>query len=902
MMNLVGDLASVTRDNGRRRFLIPLSEAGGDPSWVNLVGGKAYNLGCLARAGFLVPPGFCLTVEACGYFLSANGLTSEIQGIIDTPGCTNVEKAVLIQQAVLSAELPTDLEETILTAYRGLASGAGLSAVAVRSSALAEDGEEASFAGQHDTFLNVSSGSDLIERVKQCWASQWTARATSYRKRLPAAGRDELAVLVQEMLTAERSGVIFTVNPVTGVAEIVVEATQGSGQNLVSGTLSPERFILDRCTREVIEKTSGSSAEAMDTEQVQELARLALEIEGYFGFPQDVEWAQCRGQTYLLQSRPVTATDNPSYISAEGQVDMARLLAQAEKSGVEIWTDDNVGEVFPYVVTPLSWSVLEPMGNQAFRTVLRWVGVHSYPQAGLFGRFYGRVYFNQSQFQWLIARFYPSRLGRAGSGARLARWLKAAVALAETGFRAIVWLLILPRRADRMLKAIPDDLSREPDPQELDLERLWAKIGDWQQAGRRVMEVHLAVTIFASLLYTLLDKLVSSWREGAPGQPGGSVQTAHLVAGLPGMKSAEIGRDLAALAAEISTQPGMNALFMSSSPESLTRLVEDLPAETGFASALKDFLDKHGHASFNEFELAAPRWREELGYVLSALVGRLNVKGEEDQVGFTRTDRSEEAQQQRRRQACQEMRRQLGVGLRRLVFEFLLGQAQVYSLARENLKYTFVMAHGHLRELYLSLADHLVSQEKLVDASELFYLTRAEISALLRDEIIPEDLATIIKRRRTEHESDLAHQEVLPRVIEQGLDGSLRPMAFSQANSESEPNGEASGSMIYRGVAGSAGVAAGRARVILDPAGSAQLEPGEILIARSTNPAWSPLLLSAGALVTEIGGLLSHGAIVAREFGLPAVLDVKGVTQHIRTGQYLVVDGNTGTVRVLAEE
>jgi pyruvate,water dikinase len=258
-------------------------------------------------------------------------------------------------------------------------------------------------------------------------------------------------------------------------------------------------------------------------------------------------------------------------------------------------------------------------------------------------------------------------------------------------------------------------------------------------------------------------------------------------------------------------------------------------------------------------------------------------------------------QEAMRQRAAQTLRRQLRWNPRRPFFEILLRWTRRYSVDRENLKQTFVMIHGYLRRLYLALADHLVERGALAEADDLFYLTRPEIHALLAGPQNRETINETIDRRRADY---LHHQDVrAPKIIEQWPDGSLRLLARPHhqgapgtVEGAEETEKEA---FTLHGVAASAGRITGFARVILDPLEAGHLQPGEILVAPSTNPAWAPLLLNAGGLITEVGGLLSHGAIVAREYGLPAVLNVRNATRTIRTGQRIAVDGCSGTVRLL---
>lgn len=880
----------------KSKYVLFLKEIPEQGDTLSRVGSKAANLGRLAQAGFPVPDGFCVTVDAYDRHISG-GVQDKVDEFVGRANMQNIEKAGLIRMAILSAGLPSEIQEDVLAAYKSLSGGETALRVAVRSSSIAEDGAGASYAGQHATYLDVCGEQELLKHIRQCWASLWTEHAASYRSRWQTVQKDGLAVIVQRMAPAEYAGVAFTVDPLTAAPEIVIEAVEGAGEALVSGRASPRRIRVDKNSYEIralsgkredgtVPKAQPSALlsalpPALPSEYARRIARLAVEVERYFGSPQDIEWALSGGSISLLQSRPITALAPAALTGEGGQVDMEALLRRAEETGAEIWTDDNVGEVFPDAVTPLTWSVLEPMGNQAFTGFLRRVGARRLPSHSLFGRFYGRVYFNQSQFQRLMSRFYPGRLSHARL--RLPGLALAAAAMLEIGARTLLWMWLLPRQADRLVEQLPKDLNRSPYPLDLEIYALWKEIERWQAYGRWAMEVHLAVTIYSALTYTLLEKLVQRWGKGA-------VETAHLVGGLPGMKSAEMGRDLAALARAAKEQPELMACLQGSGREAMGACLERLPAGDPFRFYLAEFMGNHGHASLHEFELAQPRWREDPGQVLSMLYSHLERRRPKG------LGRGHEAQATARRGAAQEMRRRVWFGPKRLFFEGLLNRAQRYSLARENVKYTFIMGHSRLRDLYLSLASRLVEHGLLDEVEDIFYVGHGEIKALMDGAIPAAEAAAFIKSRRAEYSRFRSEQAGAPKIVEQTPDGAIRLLRLPENGA-----GPLEAARRLSGVGASAGRATGRARVILDPSGAAGLEPGEILVTRAANPAWSPLMLAAGALITEIGGLLSHGAIVAREYGLPAVLNVKDATGLIKNGQVVTVDGTRGVVYLVEE-
>jgi phosphohistidine swiveling domain-containing protein len=842
------------------------------------VGGKGYTLARLAQLGYPVPPGFCLTRGALQRHLTANGLDEAAQRILEGGDSTALKA---LQRAVIESPLPSDVLDALRTGWRQL--GNEDRPLAVRSSSLMEDGQRVSFAGQHETLLDVRGEEMLTRAVKTCWASLWSDRATDYRAHLAGASSpDAMGVVVQVMVLCDWAGVAFTRDPAAHDDDcLVLEAIPGQGEALVAGKVSPRRYWMSRTTGQwTAPPAGGDSADGRPPDDlIQQVADLALRVEQALSAPQDVEWAWSGERLYLLQARPITTG---IYVS-EAMEDSRS--APSKKRSV-LWTRENVGEVVPDVITPLTWSVMDSLSNDGAHALLRRFGLPVDRSTRLFELFYGRVYLNETQLQDIFHAFYISELDRRASGGR--RWLRrlgAGAFLAQLALRTAWAFASLPGELEhfvRRLQRTADANGRgRMSATEPTLADQLGEVEHWLQVDQEGMRIHLAVTVLASLLYTLLEKLVIAWR------PSPNLPVAHLVTGLDGMQSARMGLALRDLARRVATDPEARAILMSLPTEAIPTALQQTPAGRRVWFELAAFLEQHGHSSLREFELAFPRWREAPTYVVAILQNYLQA----DQL--TSGDAVHQGQVAVRRDAERRMRRALNRGLervlptRRLLFEVVLHLAQRYSVRRENAKYHFVLAHGQLRQAYLTLADRLMAQGLLDEVSDIFFLTWAEIGILAQGKITAADRrAWVSERRRTQER----HQRLEPpAAIERLPDGQYRTTLVTPPPSAA----------TLSGLGASAGRAMGRARVVLDPACSARLEPGEILIAPTTNPAWAPLFLAAGALVTEVGGLLSHAAIVAREYGLPAVLNVPGATTRIHDGQLVMVDGETGVVQVL---
>jgi len=807
----------------------------GEPDSVDrcLLGGKGFVLSRLRRGGFPVPPGFVVTTDAYRVFLTENGLRAPVEAT-----CTE-SRVRGFRVALERASIPSSVCARVCAAYRAL----GVDEVAVRSSAVAEDRVSGSFAGQFGTLLYVSGCKQVLLAIRHCWASLWTESALSYMQRVRGHGDDPaMAVVVQAMVDAACSGVAFTLDPVSGDRDVIlVEVVAGGGGSLVAGTAVPDRYRISRSNKRARVRAIRAGFSGLD-----EVVRIAQAIEAWAGRPQDIEWAiDGRGQVRVLQARPITAAGDG------GQQVVAR------------WTRDNVGEVLPDPLTPLSWSILDPMTNSAFVKMLTRLGVRDDRDTLLFGLFHGRVYLNQTRFQGLVSRFHPSRAG-----------FRAFPQLVLTGFRALWLLWRLPGEGQAVMGNV---LACEASTDATDLaactrQGLMEHLTEWRALCARVMQVHIPITTLASVLYQAVDKMLLWWAPGV-------ASVVDVTAGTFKMYSAEAGRALAVLAGQVCEDDELCSAVLGTPVDAWEERLAETPAGRALWARLQRFLDDHGHMAAQEFELMVPRWREAPAVVFKSFQRQVRaaLRGPTVDGSLDPGD------------VALRVRQRLGV-FKRWVFGQVLRLAQTFTATRENLKYCFVIAYGHVRECYVNLASRLVHAGVLGASGDIFFLTADEINALVSAGTCPVPQAEVTTRREAwEREA----QGKPPFALEQRRDG--QTVVATSAKSGRRADG-----LLLRGVGGSAGLYTGRARVVRSPE-DADLAPGEVLVAAATNPSWAPLFTVAGALVTEIGGVLSHGAIIAREYGVPAVLNIPEATERIRTGSLITVNGSEGTVRLLEE-
>jgi pyruvate,water dikinase len=820
---------------------LPFNRIG--PNDGDAVGGKGLSLGLLASAGLPVPPGFCVTVAA---FRRARG------------------KAL--------ADLP-DLSEPLAAAYRDLGGGA----VAVRSSATAEDGAVTSFAGQQETILGVVGESAVRDAVARCWASLDTERAVAYRRKQGVSDDNlAMAVVVQRLVHAEVAGVLFTRDPLDPSGRrMLVEASWGLGEAVVSGRVTPDRFALERDSGAVLEQQVHDKAvevtangvrdvpperrsqACLDDVRLKKLAELGRRVEGFYGSPRDVEWAFAEGQFWLLQARPITVADAGERETVR-QEEIAALRARAEPTGT-VWSRFNLSESLPEP-TPMTWAITRRFmsGRGGFGLVYRDLGYDPDPsldEEGVFDLVCGRPYCNLSREARLHGRRLPLEHSFAALKADPQKALYPKPTFNPANVGCLFWVtlpFLLPwmmlhqfgalGKQLRLMETFPKrfreeilpslnaeaDAALTEDLTALDVPSLTAKLERWiQRSLYDFARDGLKPTVLAGLAMARIeDRLTPQF-----GAEDARALARGLITGVRLDPETDVGGGLRELAAG--------------------RLSRE------------EFLKRFGHRCGQEMELSHPRWSEDheaLDRQLSAF--RSGAPAAETAAWEVTLKSFEEG------------------GLPEARYKALRSEVEtLHTLLglRETAKHYLMKGHAVLRRLLLELDRRYRLQ------GGVFFLLPEELPRLAVD-----DLSALIAERR-KRRAALLRLEVPPVLFSDDLEAIGRPPA--------PPVGAAE----LKGVPLSAGVAEAPALVLDSPEGvTAPTEP-YILVCPSTDPAWVPLFVGAKGLIMETGGVLSHGAIVAREFGLPAVAGLAGVTRQLRSGQRLRVDGGSGGVTVLSE-
>jgi phosphohistidine swiveling domain-containing protein len=882
-----------------------------DKATLPIVGGKAANLGELTRAGLPVPPGFCVTTAAYDLVAADADLAPLLDELAETRDDDAAGLAGLAGTArgrLSAARVPSAVAEAISGAYRSL--GDGLP-VAVRSSATAEDLPHASFAGQQDTYLNVVGVEDLLDAVRRCWASLWTDRAVSYRASNGIDHRSvSLAVAVQRMVDAEVSGVLFTADPLTGRRRrAVIDASPGLGEAIVSGAVNPDHFVVNTSNGEILERRPGDKRVAiraatgggtrrvelegnadevcLSDEQVRALAVLGDRVEEHYGAPQDTEWSiDAGGKIWLLQARPITT--------------LFPLPAGAPATG------DDLRVYFSFSVAQGVYRPLTPMGLQTFKLLGsamaalaghpppdRYAGPSPLTEAA------GRLFFD-------VTPILRSTLGQRlldlatrnmeARSAPIFRSLASDPRLSPVATRylpvarAVLSVLIKGRVPLQIARALArPGAARARAAGVAARFRAAVELPRRADAGQRLAAVERLLLggppgILPDVAPAFAAALLANALAGRLlGDLATDDERRVVLRGLPHNPTTEMDLALWALAQRVRTDPEVVRILRETPPERLAREYRGGTLPDELQAGLEEFLNSYGHRGVAEIDLGLPRWSEDPTYLFGVLANYLRLEDPKlaPDVQFRRAaGEAEDMVSELARRAGSKGR------LRGALVGFLLRRTRELAGMREMPKFCMILLFARARALLGTVGEELAETGHLERAGDVFFVTLPEARAALAGR----DLRALVREKRAGYEHELRRRRVPRLLLSDGTEPADQGFGAPERSGASE---EERG--VLRGTPASGGVVTARAHVMLDPTG-ATLEPGEILVAPSTDPGWTPLFLTAGGLVMEMGGAMSHGAVVAREYGIPAVVGAPDATERIATGARITVDGSAGTV------
>jgi phosphohistidine swiveling domain-containing protein len=893
------------------------------PTWVffldtllslAIAGGKGANLARLAVAGFPVPPGFVISTAAYRTYVAENELDRLIlstagAAAADDPAALEAAARAIRAQFALDCQagnyLPAGLAEAVLAAYTRL----GRPPVAVRSSATAEDLPEMSFAGQQDTYLNVVGDEALLKAVVDCWSSLWTARAIGYRARHDVPQSDlALAVVVQAMVPSQAAGVLFTATPLDGKrTEMAIEATLGLGEALVSGQVEPDCYIVDAASGQIESRTLGAKAlsirsqagggtitqpedaagrYALPDAAAGELARLGRQVAEFFATPQDVEWAWAGDRLYLLQSRPITS--------------LFPLPAGTAPEPLQV--------MFSFGAVQGMLEPMTPLGQDAIKGVFAGA-------AGLFGY---RLTAQTQRVAWVAAeRLFldVTALVRHRVGRRLIQFastqIEAGTVQALAGLfddpRLSVTGGFTPGALRRIVPFVAPVLARlplcllRPDAERLRFQRQAEALStdlETRMAAATTLSDRLALTeemldwAFRFVLPQFIPRFGASMASLnilshlAAGLPGSSHDTLLLTRGLPHNVTTEMDLALWDVARHIKADPQSAGCFARLAPESLAAdcLAGRLPGPA--QAAVDGFMQRYGMRGLGEIDLGRPRWREDPAPIMQTLRSYLCIE-DGDQAPDVAFARGADAAEEGIRRLAADVRRTRGGRFKARMVRWAARRLRALAGLRESPKFWAIRMMGIARAALLASGRELAASGRLAAPDDLFFLHLPELHALAAGE--EQDWPALVRRRRELYTREQQRQQI-PRLLLSDGQAFYSGVALPAAAADGD---------VLTGSPVSPGVVEGTVCVVLDPQ-TAHLAPGDILVCPGTDPAWTPLFLVAGGLVTEVGGLMTHGSVVAREYGIPAVVGVAQATTRLKTGQRVRVDGTGGQVILLA--
>ncbi|MDN5918797.1 MAG: phosphoenolpyruvate synthase [Pseudonocardia sp.] len=860
-------------------FVLDLEEV--DRSRIAEVGGKGAHLGELSRiAGVAVPAGFCVTTEAFRRVMAEVPAFEErldrLSGLDPDDRDAIAAISAEIRDGIGGHPVPDDLAAAIT---RSLARAGEDAAYAVRSSATAEDLPTASFAGQQDTYLNVVGAAAVLEHVRSCWASLFTDRAVTYRLRQRVDHRTtRMAVVVQRMVTPDASGVLFTADPVTSNRNVIsVEAVLGLGEALVSGLVNADSYtvrdgaVVDRAVAVKVRAVraapgGGTREQAVDSEQqrrpaltdaqVVRLAALGRRIEAHFGSPQDIEWCLVDGEFRIVQSRPITTLfpvpetddgDGHVYVSVGHQQMMTDPMTPLGLSVWQMTTPRPMSEAGGRLFVDVTPILASPTAREAFLEVA--------------GRSDPLV---RDALQTVIDR---GDLVQAPSGEDPGGPSVSGVSTMIDADPDLVEELIAGSRAS--LAAVAREIRAHHGPDLLDF-----IVEDFGEL-RRLLFDRRSSQVFTTAMDAAwwLGEHMRDWL-------GEENAADTLTQSVPNNVTSEMGLALLDVADAIRPYPEVVAFLRGVTDDDFLDALPEVAGGRAAHDALRSYLDSYGMRCVGEIDIGRPRWSERPAALLPVILG--NIENFEPGAGRQRFGQG--------RQEAWDKERDLLVRLSALPdgerkaeeTKAMIDRLRTFIGYREYPKFGMVSRYLIYKRALLGEAERLVADGVLRDRDDIFSLRFDELHDVVRTgQVVDEQLI------RDRKEAFAGYRTLTPpRVLTS--DGEALTGAYRRDDLPAD---------ALVGLAVSRGTVEGRARVVLDMS-EADLEPGDILVTAFTDPSWSPVFVTIDALVTEVGGLMTHGAVIAREYGLPAVVGVQGATRLIRDGQRIRVNGTNGYVEI----
>jgi len=856
---------------------------------IKIAGGKAASLGEMIKSGLDVPEGFVVHTDAYKKFIKDNSIESKIKLLLQSDA-VNAKKineiSAKIKSLFYEANIPNDISNEIKDSYKELTQSHG-HAVVVRSSATVEDLPGASFAGQYSTFLNVIGEVDLIDHVVKCWASLWNSQAISYRFK-QGISNDNIShgVIVQKLIDAKKSGIIFTANPVNNRRDqVLINASWGLGEAIVGGEVNPDEWVLDKNNGKIVKeqiankeimavrRNKGISlvsvhendrlAPTLNREEVFLLYRLAINAENYFNEPQDIEWAFIEGKAYLVQSRPITSLyplpkKNPKKPGVRIYLNM-NSYSQAMKEPFTPMGEDLIYRAIqntrkalgPKKISNDSLWYLSTAGGRMFVDITAFLRKESF-----WKKFRNVDYTDKDPVttKALLEFLENNRDEILGHKERVSYLKILNIRLIRYGWkiwREFVFGKKYPAEARERAKNNGRKFIADLKQKCASLNSSYEKIEFIKK------EIHLVFMAGAETLFYVASSstAISKVKKMMEKYLGDSKDLYLVEKAVPYSVTTEMGIELMKLASYYYNK-------------------KTLPSDEDVE--ITDFLERFGHKKSVELDVGVPTWSEDTSYVISLIQSYM------EKAYFEKALKEFEINKSVAVDTIKSIKnRFLEKGYNRNAHEverLLKGFREMFGV-REESKFVITQGLQLVRFLLLDIGKELFQQGKLEDTQDIFFLK-------IDDLVSSENLKSIVATNKQIFENNKKINA--PRLMTSS--GEALYNAYEENTSDT-----------LTGIPVSTGVFEGYARVLEKPEDGYKLNKNDILVTAGTNPAWTPLFLKIGGLVMEYGGSISHGSVVAREYGLPAVSGITNATTIIKTGQKIRINGESGTVKILEE-
>ncbi|MEI8381505.1 MAG: PEP/pyruvate-binding domain-containing protein [Planctomycetota bacterium] len=865
-------------------------------------GAKAVRLASMLRLNFQVPSAVVITTDCFQAMLAENGLNEFIdiqrRGLSADEPKSTARAASEIQASFMNAEFPVRIREAIILATSPLLE---LGTVVVRSSACGEDSGTSAFAGQLDSILDVRTVEEMLDAVKRCWASYWSHRSLAYQL-ARNVNLEGMGVIVQPQVDARFAGVLFTQSlHQRRSGEMLVEYCRGMGEALVSGDVSPIRLSISKSGWRFDMAAMPEEPDAtIDDAHIGQLAEVGHALEKHFQHPQDIEWAvDWDGKLHLVQSRPITTIE--------------------ARPTTTIWSNANVNENFPEPITPLLYSIASTGYYHYFRNLgiafgisMERIDFMEYPLRNIVGTHGGRLYYNLTNIHAVLraapcGEFLASAFNQfvgadaTATDVTMPQWRSWRKGRVSEFFQMVRIVRCGWGRLRGMEKRIAvfertiDAFAADSHPGTLPA-RSWNELlGLW----RRFMQIRCQWTdaAMADAASMISYGLSQRWFAGEFTDEVDQAVANRLLTGLCNIVSG------------LPTEHLWNLSRKMRQHDSLVQNLNVLPADEVWnqietderyqevRSEIHDFLEQWGFRCSGELMLTTPSYQEQPALLLDLLRTYIRLEGESPQELLVRHQQIREQETERILQVLKSRRWKWYLPWPRKDFiaKRLIQWTQSSVACRERARLKQALLYSRIRRLALTVGQAFVNKGFLKRVDDVFFLTYEEIQSVLAGSyLLTQDLNHIAMLRRTSHEQ-LNSEEAPPGWIE------LEPGESWTCRGEQEHGVESAPGRLFRGTGVCGGSIVGKAVVLTDSSQFDQVTSGDILVTRQTDPGWGPILFLVRGLVMERGGMLSHGAILAREYGIPSVVDVANATRLIVTGNRIRVDGDRGIVEILDE-